>query len=255
MRIRWSIGYFGVKDIFTIINLVGGALGIHYAMQGRLDWAAHAILAGYLFGDALDGQVARWTKTGNRFGGEFDKITDHLAQTIAPAILLYKAYAMGGRDILGIVLMSVVITGASIRHARMATAPFNYPYGYCGLNRTVSGLIALALPNAELFFKQQPWGYDIGAIIVVIMAILNLAPIPYMSHRGERKMQPYVKALAVMFVTAPLALFIFQRQYLYDFIFVCTFGYALTAWIPVLPQERRAFYDEYRRWASEVARK
>ena len=58
--------------------------------------------------------------------------------------------------------------------------------------------------------------------------------------------QPHHRVFAGFF------LFAFARVYLYDFIFVITFGYALGAWIPILPEERKAFYAEYKRWATEV---
>jgi phosphatidylserine synthase len=250
--VRWSVGYFGVKDLFTVINLLGGVLGIYFAMHGRIDLAGYALFAGFLFGDALDGQVARLTKTGNRFGGEFDRATDHLAQGIVPAIVVYEGYALMGREVTGVVLMALLVTTASIRQARLSTVPFEFPH-YCGLPRTVSGFVALSLPNCELFFRGQPWGPEIGIGVIGLMAILNLAPIPYMGHRGKRKMQGYVKIVALLFLTAPLLLFAFARVYLYDFIFACSFGYALTAWIPLLPEERRAFWAEYRRWSAEVA--
>jgi CDP-diacylglycerol---serine O-phosphatidyltransferase len=254
MRMRWNIGYFGIKDLFTVINLLGGVIGIYFAMQGRIDYAGYAIFAGYLFGDALDGQVARWTNTGNAFGSEFDSAADHIGQGIAPAVVVYKAYELGGHETMGLVLMAALICTASIRQARFATAPFKYSLCYCGLPRTVSGMIALSLPNAHIFFQLQPYRWEAGVVIIATMSVLNLVPIPYMTHKG-RRMQWYVKMVVVPFLLAPPLLFFFARPFLYDFLFVCTLGYALTAWIPVLPDERRAFYDEYRRWAAQVARK
>lgn len=249
---RWNIGYFGVKDLFTIINLLGGVFGIYFAMIGRVDYAGYAIFAGYLFGDALDGQVARWTRTGNRFGGEFDSAADHIGQGIAPAVVVYKVYELGGHHVMGLVLMSALIATASIRQARFNVAPFNFPLCYCGLPRTVSGLVALSFANSELFFKSQAWGYQGGLVVIGLMALLNLVPIPYMTHKGKRRMQWYVKCLVALFLLAPVFLFAFARVYLYDFIFVITFGYALGAWIPIMPEERKAFYTEYKRWAHEV---
>src|SRR5258706_11127390 len=82
-RTFWSLSYFGVKDLFTVINLMGGVAGIVLAFTSRLDYAGYAIFAGYLFGDVLDGPVARWTGTANRFGSEIDAASDHLAQSFA----------------------------------------------------------------------------------------------------------------------------------------------------------------------------
>jgi len=249
---RWGYGFFGVKDIFTIINLLGGVVGIYYAALGDPVSAGYAVLAGYFFGDVLDGPVARATKTGNRFGAEFDSVADHLAQAVAPAVIVWAAYRQGGHAMMGLVLMAALITTATIRHARFSVAKFDSPLTYCGLPRTISGFIALALPNTEMF-RQSPRGYEYGALIVVAMAALNLIPIPYMTHRGRRKMQLWVKVLVIAFLLLPFGVFIFARSYTFDIIFMFAFGYAAGAWVPVHPEERKAFYAEYRRWAAEVA--
>ena len=40
---------------------------------------------------------------------------------------------------------------------------------------------------------------------------------------------------------------LFAREFVYDVLFVITFGYALAAWIPIKPAERREFWAEYKR--------
>lgn len=250
---KWSIGYFGVKDLFTIVNLAGGVMGIYFAFQGRLDWAGYAIFTGYLLGDALDGPVARLTNTSNRFGGEFDSAADHIAQAIAPAVILYAAFTMGGHRNLGVGLMGLFIATASIRQARFNVAHFDYPLTYCGLPRTISGLIAISFPNSNLFFKNSIINYEAAAAILAFVAILNLCPVPYMTHKGKRPMQLYVKIAVFIFLLSPPVLVFVAPQFVYDFIFFITFGYALSAWIPLYPQERREFWAEYKRWSHEVA--
>ncbi len=250
---KWSIGYFGVKDLFTIVNLVGGVMGIYFAFEGRLDWAGYAIFAGYLLGDALDGPVARLTNTSNRFGSEFDSAADHIAQAIAPAVILYVAFTMGGHRNLGLGLMGLFIATASIRQARFNVAHFDYPLTYCGLPRTISGLIAISFPNSNLFFKDSIITYQGAAALLALVAILNLCPVPYMTHKGKRPMQGYVKFFVFLFLLSPPVMVFVAPQFVYDFIFFITFGYALSAWIPLYPQERREFWAEYKRWSREVA--
>ena len=66
-------------------------------------------------------------------------------------------------------------------------------------------------------------------------------------------MQIHVKILVVLFlVTAPGA-FLFARNYTFDVFFFWMFGYAATAWIPIYPHEKKAFYARYRVWAAEIA--
>jgi phosphatidylserine synthase len=256
-RMGWSLGFFGIKDLFTIVNLMGGVTGIYFAFHGNLEYAGYAIFAGYLLGDALDGPVARMTNTSNRFGGEFDAAADHIAQAIAPAVMLFAAFEAGGYRWLGLGLMALFIVTASIRQARFNVADFNYPLTYCGLPRTISGLVAISLPNSTLFFDNNPYGYpyEMAAGVMILVALLNLVPVPYMTHKGKRKMQPYVKFFVLTFLLLPPVSFFVARDFFYDIIFFITFGYALTAWIPILPEERREFWAEYRRWSHEVATK
>jgi phosphatidylserine synthase len=249
---RWGVGYFGVKDLFTIVNLMGGVLGIYFAALGNPVWAGYAILAGYFFGDALDGPVARATHTGNRFGGEFDSAADHIGQGIAPAVVVFSAYRLGGHPTMGLLLMAALITTASIRQARFNVAKFDLPLTYCGLPRTISGFIALSFPNSVLF-RQSGFGFQLGIVVVGLMAVLNLVPIPYMTHRGKRKMQWWVKVLVLSFVLLPFGAFVWRRAYVFDIMFIYALAYALFGWLPILPAERKAFYAEYRRWAHQVA--
>lgn len=249
---RWSVGYFGVKDLFTMINVLGGVFGIYFAAIGDPAMAGYAILAGYFFGDALDGPVARLTKTGNRFGSEFDSAADHIGQGIAPAVVVFSAYRLGGHQIMGLMLMAALISTASIRQARFNVAKFDFPLTYCGLPRTVSGFIALAYPNSMLF-KHTSFGFEIGVVVIGAVAALNIVPIPYMTHRGKRAMQLWVKPLVLSFLVSPFIAFFVARAYTFDVMFIHALAYVAAGWLPVLPDERRAFYAEYRRWATLVA--
>lgn len=250
---RWNIGYIGVKDLFTLFNLLGGVFGIYFAISGRVDYAAYAIFAGFVFGDALDGQVARLTNTGNAFGSEFDAAADHMSQCIAPAVMVFAAYSQAGWEWTGVYLMALLISTGTLRQARSVTAPFEYSLVYPGLPRTSSGLTAMAMPNATLFFKYWDYGLEGGIVVITLVSLLNLMPVPYMTHKG-RTLQPYVKILVAMFFLVPASTLIFARQFFFDGIFFFTFCYALTAWIPLRPDERQEFYARYRDWTARLNR-
>jgi phosphatidylserine synthase len=251
-RVKWSVSYFGVKDLFTIINLMGGVAGIVLAFHGQIAWAGYSIFAGYLFGDVLDGPVARWTNTANRFGSEFDAASDHVGQAFAPAVIAYVAFRDGGHEALGVAVLASYLLTATIRQARFAVTPFNYPLTYCGLPRTVSGLIMVSMPNSLLFFGESPLGYNGAAAFLIVVAALNLSPIPYMTHKGSR-LPGYLKALVAMFLLGPVVMVAMAPQFAYDLLFVITFGYAMGAWAPLTSDERREYWVEYKRWSHEVA--
>ena len=85
-------------------------------------------------------------------------------------------------------------------------------------------------------------------------AVMGVLPIPYMTHRGVRRMQGWVKALVLAFLVTPTLAFFVARDYTFDVLFVWMFGYALLAWTPLRRDERRSFYARYREWAIEVSR-
>jgi len=252
---RWSIGPFGVKDLFTLVNLLGGIFAVHFIVAGEPVLAGYAVLAGFMLGDTLDGPVARLTKTSNKFGSEFDTATDHLVQGILPAIIVYAVYARGGHAVTGIVLMAVVITCATVRQALFSVAKMGDPLMYTGLPRTVSGFGAMAYTLSSFFFGMNPARYVVGVFAIIALALLNLLPIPYMTHRGGRRMQTHVKLLVLGFLVTPTVAFVFARQYTFDVLVIWTFGYAATAWIPIYPHEKKAFFERYRQWMTEVSAK
>jgi CDP-diacylglycerol--serine O-phosphatidyltransferase len=251
--LRYKLGPFGVKDLFTMVNLLSGVAAVGFAVQGEVRDAGYAVLVGFLLGDIVDGTVARLTQTANRFGAELDAIADHFVHVFVPGLVFYTVYDRGHHAAMGLAAVAALIVGASIRHARFAAARFHYPLCWCGLPRTISGFAALSFPLSTFFFTGTTRAYVTGLVVVTVLSALNLAPVPYMTHRGQRAMQPYVKVLVTaFFLSAPLA-FVVARRYTFDVFFVGTMGFALAGWVPVHPAERRDFYAEYRRWAAELA--
>jgi len=250
--LRFKVGPFGVKDLFTLVNLLSGVAAVGFAVQGEVRDAGYAVLVGFLLGDIVDGTVARLTHTANRFGAEFDSIADHFVHVCVPGLILYVVYQRGDHAVMGLAALAALIVGATIRHARFAAARFHFSLCWCGLPRTISGFAALSFPLSTLFSRTS-YGYVAGLGVVVVLSALNLAPIPYMTHRGERAMQLYVKVLVIGFlVSAPLA-FVVARRYTFDVFFLGMMWFALTGWFPVHRDERRAFYAEYRRWTAELS--
>ena len=251
---RWNIGPFGVKDLFTLVNLMGGVAALHFLVTGRPEWAGYALLGGYLFGDALDGLVARATKTSNQFGSELDTATDHFSQAIVPAFLIYVVYARAGHATAGFVLMAVVVSCATIRQALFTVARLGDPLMYCGLPRTVSGYASMALVLSHTIVSFDGPHYVVGAIVIAALAVMGLLPIPYMTHRGTRRMQTWVKVLVAAFLVTPVVSIFIAAGFTFDVLFVWMFGYATMAWIPLRKDERASFFARYREWAAEVSR-
>jgi phosphatidylserine synthase len=249
---RRTIGPFGVKDLFTLVNLLSGVAAVGYVLQDRPRAAGYAVLVGFLLGDILDGTVARRTGTANRFGAEFDAVTDHFVHVFVPGLVFFAVYHRSGHTGLGLVAVAALIGGATIRHARFAAARFDYPLCWCGLPRTVSGFAALSYPLST-FVSRGAAAYPFGCAVVVGLSAMNLVPVPYMTHRGRRAMQPYVRVAVALFLLCAPVTFVLARRHTFDVFFVAMVVFAAGGWFPVHPDERRDFRVEYRRWAAELA--
>ena len=240
---------FGLKDVFTTINLMGGVIAILFCFKGDIRMAAYAFLLGYLFGDALDGAVARATNTGNKFGAEFDAASDYLAHNIAPAYILFVAY----RDTnywLAAGLASILIITGTIRHARSAVVPWGFPVAYGGIPRTGSALILASYVNS-LIFQEFPAAKWVGIPLVIILSIGHILPIPVRTHKG-RKIRWWVKWLIFGFFSTTLASMAFYRPIVFDIVFIWIQAYVICSWIALYPEERTEFFKHYKKWSMEI---
>jgi len=76
-----------IPNVLTGFNTFAGFLAILYAAEGNFKSACWLIVLAAVF-DALDGKVARVTKTHSQFGLEFDSLADVVSFGVAPAVLL-----------------------------------------------------------------------------------------------------------------------------------------------------------------------
>ena len=112
----------------------------------------------------------------------------------------------------------------------------------------------MALVLSHFFFRQTTLSFVIAAVLVSALSIMGLLPIPYITHRGARRLQSYVKALVVLFLVTPVVFFFVARDFTFDVLFVWMAGYTLLAWVPLHRDERQRFFARYRQWAAEVSK-
>ncbi|MCG8421847.1 MAG: CDP-alcohol phosphatidyltransferase family protein [Proteobacteria bacterium] len=245
---------FGVKDVFTTVNLLGGAVAICLCIEGYPFAAGVAVMLGYLFGDTLDGWVARKLGSANAFGAAYDTIADHLAHCIAPAAIVYTVYkdagllsSFVGNQLLAVFLASIIMVAASIRHARNEVQPVRYRGVWAGLPRSVLGFCSIAYVNATLA-PYLAGGFWLGVVLIPALCAVTLTHLPFPSHHLARKHIWYVRVLIAMFFVTTFGILIIVPHFMFDVLFVWMFGYALTSWMSLNTDER----TEYRK-AVELA--
>ncbi|MEX1186918.1 MAG: CDP-diacylglycerol--serine O-phosphatidyltransferase [Gemmatimonadaceae bacterium] len=100
---------------FTLVNLFFGIFAIVAASRGEFSTAGLYVVFGGI-ADALDGRVARATRTGSRFGSELDSLVDAISFGLAPALIMY--FAVLNRDGWDWIFVFLYTACAVIRLAR-----------------------------------------------------------------------------------------------------------------------------------------
>lgn len=113
-------GVYILPNLLTTASLFSGFLGIMWAIDGRFESTALAILVSALF-DGLDGKVARLTGTASEFGVQFDSLADLVAFGVTPAVMVYlwKLQAFGR---LGLMASFLIVVCGALRLARFNVA-------------------------------------------------------------------------------------------------------------------------------------
>jgi CDP-diacylglycerol--serine O-phosphatidyltransferase len=171
-----------LPSAFTLGNLFFGVYALVSASRGDFIWAAwYVVFAGTL--DVLDGSVARFTRTGSRFGAELDSLVDAISFGVAPGFILYRVFFEGTQGYW--ILSFVYITAVVVRLAR-----FNIEQGgeakryFHGLPSPAAGMtLACFYPFSQTSFFTQylsdlPW-LDIMAVGVVLIGVLLVSHVPY----------------------------------------------------------------------------
>ena len=237
---------FGIKDIFTTINLMGGVVAVCLCIEGKPYEAGIAILLGYALGDTLDGWVARKLNSANEFGAEYDTIADHMAHIIAPAAVVYTVYRHAGLladpygQILAIALAGSIVVAASIRHARNVVRPVVYRGVWAGLPRSVLGFLAIAYVNAGLA-PHLLGGYWFGVVFIPALSATTLTRLPFANHHIARRHRVAARLLIPIAFASTAATGFLAPAFLFDVLLFWMVGYSLTAWMALTPAERRDF--------------
>lgn len=175
-------GVIILPSAFTLGNLFFGIYAIVAASRGDYVWAGWFIVfAGVL--DMLDGRVARFTRTGSRFGAELDSLVDAISFGVAPGFILYGLFWTDTQW--SWILSYVYVTAVVVRLAR-----FNIEQAgeakrfFHGLPSPAAGMtLAAFYPFSQTPLFQQwlgdlPWQNVMG-VVTILLAVLMVSHVPY----------------------------------------------------------------------------
>ena len=166
-------GVYILPNLITTAGLFCGFYSIIASLRGEFLVAAIAIMAANVF-DALDGRVARVTKTTSRFGIEYDSLCDLVAFGVAPGILVYT-WALTPWATFGWLAASLYVTCGALRLAR-----FNVQFDnvekrhFVGLPIPAAAEVVASTVMLYYFFGGEGVTYRHLIVLLMVYALAGL---------------------------------------------------------------------------------
>jgi CDP-diacylglycerol--serine O-phosphatidyltransferase len=171
---------------FTLASLFFGIFAIVTAARGtpedynRAAW--YIVIAAVA--DALDGRVARATRTASRFGEELDSLVDAISFGLAPALIMY--FAVLRHDGWDWVLVFLFCSCAVLRLARFNVVQAGRPKKhFIGLPSPAAGGTLASYYwfsqtdlYSETFLATWPWHFMLR-FLMLGLGVLMISNVPY----------------------------------------------------------------------------
>jgi CDP-diacylglycerol---serine O-phosphatidyltransferase len=188
---------------FTLVNLFFGIFAIVAASRGDFTTAGLYVVFGGI-ADALDGRVARATRTGSRFGSELDSLVDAISFGLAPALIMY--FAVLNRDGWDWIFVFLYTACAVIRLARFNVEQAGRAKKYFhGLPSPAAGLTLATyywFSQTDLYSNTMigdlPWDMVLR-YLMLMLAFLMISNVSYpaVPPVGYRKPSEIIGSLVV----------------------------------------------------------
>lgn len=217
-----------IPNLFTAMNMFSGFLSIVSASKGEFLYAAWLIIIAGIF-DALDGAMARLTKSSSELGVELDSLSDVISFGAAPSFLIYKSFLFQ-YDTLGIIISSLLMLAGGFRLARFNIQLIGFEKSFFKGLPIPSAAITVA--SFCLAFYKPPDGYPESFVKIIIPMILVLSYLMISRIKYdtipkfrliELKERPYLIFL-LLFAVCFLILFTFTQALFFIFVFIIVFG-------------------------------
>ncbi len=232
MKVNHSVKR-ALPNFFTFGSMMCGFLSVVYAVHQRFELAAWLIIIAAV-ADALDGIMARLTKTTSQFGVELDSICDVVSFGLAPAFVLLAYNAPSPNDLLG---ASPILIGAVLLYlfaGGFRLARFNAELQGFGKEH-FKGLpipsAAITIASFLLFVQDSPVFTSEKILTVSIVLALGLAylmaskikydTLPKPSKSGLKE-NPFTVILLLISIAAAVATN--GRALFYIFLFFILYG-------------------------------
>ena len=224
---------------FTIANLFFGVWAIVSASRNEFDRAGLYIVLGGVC-DALDGRVARATRTGSRFGEELDSLVDAITFGLAPAMIMYFAVLnREGTDwvwAFGFVACAVIrLARFNVEQAgRAKTHFYGLPSPAAGMTLATYYWFSQTPLYNQSILVELPWQPTLRYVMLLLgMLMISNVQYPAVPTIGFRSIRSILGTLVV--VGTIVGLIWFPKEYFFPaLITYVAYGLVKTALVGLL---------------------
>ena len=177
-KVPFKKGIYILPSLFTTGNVFCGFYAFIAVMNEKFFVAAAAIVVAIIF-DALDGRVARLTKTTSEFGVQYDSLADVISFGMAPALLAY-AWVLKPFGRLGWMAAFLFLLCGALRLARFnVTKPDKKGDNFIGLPIPAAAAVIASIVIAfeDIFKTRLDPMIMVG--VVYLLAFLMVSNIKY----------------------------------------------------------------------------
>jgi CDP-diacylglycerol---serine O-phosphatidyltransferase len=225
-------GIYLLPNLLTTAALFAGFYAIVQAMNLTFDRAAIAIFVAMVL-DAMDGRVARLTKTQSAFGAEYDSLSDMVSFGAAPALVMYE-WVLRDMGRLGMVAAFVYCAGAALRLARFNTMlDVADKRWFTGIPSPAAAALVAGCVYIVDDLNLDPLALKWWAWSVTLFAGLTMVSnLKYWSFKtiNLKKSVPFVAIFLIVLFIAGLsyqpAIFLFS-----GFVLYALSGYVISGWL------------------------
>lgn len=209
--------YRGVfPGVFTMGNVVCGFFSILSTFEGHITTACWLLLFAALL-DALDGKVARLSRSTSQFGIELDSLADFLSFGVAPSVIFYSI-TLQWLGKWGWIVSIVFIMAAAYRLAR---------YNLMADTEEKKDFLGLPVPAAAMailtfvIFCYHLWGgiqyHEFFITMILILSFLMVSTIQY-DTMPDRFDTPAERIKLIVLVLVAIAVIFKPRLLLFPFV-------------------------------------
>lgn len=238
-----------LPNIVTLLALAAGLTSVRFAIEGRLEHAAIAIIAAAVL-DGLDGRIARYLKGTSRFGAELDSLADFVSFGCAPALILYfwQLHALKTAGWLACLLLAFAMALRLARFNVMIDDPERPAWQKAfavGVPAPAGAMMVMLPVHLSLAGLPQFFGESLLVLLwTLVSAALIISRLPTFSGKGLKSPVPRERVLPLLVgVVVILALVV---SHPFETISVLTLIYAASIVLSFQRFRRHARMDSLR---------